>query len=166
MQPDMDKPHGTSSASPGYETRDANTGGVYNFLVILAALLAAIALVCFGLFRFFTVHYQIGETTAPFVNRRQVPMTPQLQVNPREEWLKYREQQDQSLESYAWVDKTKGVVQVPVETAMQILVKKGLPVEGQTPAAPTTAPTPAPAAADKAASTAAGKAASTGSKKP
>jgi hypothetical protein len=161
MQPDMDRSHGTSPASPGYETRDANTGGVYNFLAILAVLLAAIALVCFGLFRFFTVHYQIGETTAPFLDRRQVPMTPQLQVNPREEWLKYREQQNQSLESYAWVDKTKGIVQVPVETAMQILVKKGLPVEGQTPAAPAA---PAPAAAQAPAAT--GKAASTGGKKP
>ena len=156
MQPDMDRTHGTPSAAPGYETRDANAGGVYNFLVILAVLLAAIALVCFGLFRFFTVHYQIGETSAPFVDRRQVPMTPQLQVNPREEWLKYREQQDHSLESYAWVDKTKGIVQVPVETAMQILVKKGVPVEGQTPAVPAAVPAPAVA----------GKAAATESKKP
>ncbi len=164
MQPDMDKSHGTSPSSPGYETRDASTGGVYNFLVILAALLAAIALVCFGLFHFFSVHYHIGQTTAPFDETRQVPMTPQLQVNPRDEWLKYREQQDHSLESYAWVDKTKGTVQVPIETAMEILVKKGLPVQGETPAAP--AAPPAPAAAGKAAPTVACKAASTGGKKP
>ena len=164
MQPDMDRSHGTSPNSPGYETRDANIGGVYNFLVILGVLLAAIALVCFGLFKFFTVHYQIGETTAPFVDRRQVPMTPQLQVNPRDEWLKYREQQDHSLESYSWVDKTKGTVQVPIEAAMEILVKKGLPVQGEIPATPADKPAPAPAG--KAASTVAGKAASTGSKKP
>ncbi len=32
----MDKPHNNSGTSPGYETRDANTGGVFNFLVALA----------------------------------------------------------------------------------------------------------------------------------
>lgn len=39
--------------SPGYETRDANTAGVFTFLVILGTVLIVTALVCWGLFRFF-----------------------------------------------------------------------------------------------------------------
>ena len=138
MSPDMvDKPREVSANSPRYETRDANVGGVVNFLVVLSVILVSTTLVCWGLFRFFSVQEEDSRAaTSPFVGTRQVPLGIQLQVNPREEWLKYRADQERALETLTWENKANGTVRVPIEQAMELLVKKGLPVQGETPAAP------------------------------
>jgi hypothetical protein len=145
---DMDKPQNNSAASPGYETRDANVRGVFNFLVFLGVSLVVSALVCWGLFRYFSKLQTSSAVASPFVDTRQVPMGIQLQVNPRQEWLKYREEQEKSLENFGWENRTAGTVHVPIERAMELLVQKGLPV--QNPGEPQTGPAPAtppPAAA-------------------
>ena len=141
----MDKSHNSASPNPGYETRDANIGGVYNFLVVMAVVLVVTALVCWGLFRFFSAHaVDSAATDSPFADTRQLPLGPQLQVNPRQDWLKFREEQERSLETYAWANRSAGTVRVPIEEAMELLVKKGVPVEGAPPAPPAAAPSPGP----------------------
>jgi hypothetical protein len=140
----MDKPRHNSEASPGYETRDANVRGVFNFLVVLGVLLVATALVSWGLFRYFSKRPPPPASVSPFADTRQLPLGPQLQVNPRQDWLKYREQQEQSLETYEWENRGAGIVRVPIEHAMDLLFQKGLPVqnssEAQTESGPATAP--------------------------
>jgi hypothetical protein len=144
MPPDMDKSHKAPAPSPGYETRDANVGSVLNFLVILSVVLVATALVSWGLFRYFSAHEVDERAASPFADTRQLPLGPQLQVNPRQDWLKYREEQERNLENYSWENRGTGTVRVPIEQAMEILVKKGLPVQGQTPPAEAAKPaTPA-----------------------
>ena len=92
----MDKPHNASAATPGYETRDANAGGVFKFLVALGIVLVVAGLVCWGLFRYFSAHaVNQAASDSPFADTRQLPLGPQLQVNPREDWLKFREEQEQ-----------------------------------------------------------------------
>jgi hypothetical protein len=49
-------------------------------------------------------------------------------VNPRQDLLRFRERQEQTLESYSWENKEDGTVRVPIERAMDILLKQGLPV--------------------------------------
>jgi len=143
MPPSMDNPRIKSAASPGYETQDANVRGVFNFLVILGAGLVVAALICWGLFRYFSRHETGPAPASPFAETRPLPLGPQLQVNPREDWLKYHEQQEQSLETYGWENRGSGIVRVPIERAMELLVQKGLPVQSdKTPAA-----TPRPASA-------------------
>jgi hypothetical protein len=125
----MHKPH-NASATPGYETRDANVGAIINFLVILAVVLGLSGLVCWGMFKVFSAH-EIDQpaTDSPFADTRQLPLGPQLQVNPREDWLKFREGQEDSLQTYSWENKSAGVARVPIQVAMELLVKKGLPVQ-------------------------------------
>jgi hypothetical protein len=141
----MDKPHNTSATTPGYETHDADAGGVFKFLAALGIVLIVTCLVCWGLFRFFSAH-DANQTASdsPFANTRQLPLGPQLQVNPREDWLKFREEQEKSLETYAWENRTAGTVRVPIEEAMELLVKKGLPVQGTPQSQPADAKKPAP----------------------
>ena len=141
----MDKRHNTSTNSPGYETRDANVGGVYNFLVAMGIILVVTGLVCWGMFHYFTAHeVDPAATDSPFADTRQLPLGPQLQVNPRADWLKFREQQEKSLEQLDWENRTAGTARVPIEDAMQLLVKKGVPVQGATPAPPADAKTAPP----------------------
>ena len=135
MSPDLDKPRDVPANSPGYETRDADARGVLTFLVILGLVLVATALISWGMFRYFDSEDESIRATSPFADTRPLPTGPQLQVRPRQDWLEYREQQRQNLESYSWVNRDTGTVSIPIEEAMQILVKKGLPVQGQTPPA-------------------------------
>jgi hypothetical protein len=134
----MDNPHNPSATSPGYETRDADTRSVLRFLVVLGAVLVVVSIVCYGLFRYYSSHAQNqAATESPFADTRQLPLGPQLQVNPREDWLKFREEQQKYLETLAWENQSAGTVRVPIEVAMDLLVKKGLPVQGDaTQAAP------------------------------
>jgi len=133
----MDKSHNASGATPGYETRDANAGGVFKFLAALGIVLAVTGLVCWGLFRYFSVHdVDRAAPDSPFAVTRQLPLGPLLQVNPREDWLKFREGQEKSMETYAWENRAAGTVRVPIEKAMELLVKKGLPVQGTPQAQP------------------------------
>lgn len=132
----MADPHQKVAGSPGYETRDANTTGVIGFLVVLGAVIVAACAICYGLFHYYS-KYALNQpaTESPFAEVRQLPLGPQLQVNPREDWLKFREEQQKSLEMLAWENQSAGTVHVPIEEAMDLLVKKGVPVEGQ-PGAP------------------------------
>ncbi|HEV7966965.1 MAG TPA: hypothetical protein VGP19_05315 [Candidatus Acidoferrales bacterium] len=146
----MDKPNSASGTAPGYEARDASVGGVFKFLVGLAVVLVVASLVCWGLFRFFSEH-AVNPTASdsPFADTRQLPLGPQLQVNPREDWLRFREEQEQALETYAWENRSAGTVRVPIEEAMELLVKKGLPVQGSPPAQPVDSKKQAPEASKK-----------------
>jgi hypothetical protein len=127
----MDKPDNAAATTPGYETHDANAGGVFKFLVALGIVLLVTGLVCWGLFRYFSAHdVNQAASDSPFADTRQLPLGPQLQVNPREDWLKFREEQEKSLETYAWENRSAGTVRVPIEEAMELLVKKGVPVQG------------------------------------
>lgn len=146
----MDKPHNTPASTSGYETRDANAGGVFKFLVALGIVLVVASFVCWGLFRFFSAHdVSQAASDSPFADRRQVPLGPQLQVNPREDWLKFRDEQEKSLETYAWENRSAGTVRVPIEEAMELLVKKGLPVQGEQQAQPADARKQAPEGSKK-----------------
>ena len=119
------------ATTPGYETRDANVRGAFLFLAILGAVLVIASLICWGLFRYFSAHaMERAASDSPFAATRQVPLGPELQVNPRADWLKFRKEQENSLQTYAWENRTAGTARVPIEEAMELLVKKGVPVQG------------------------------------
>jgi hypothetical protein len=146
----MDKSHHPPAATPGYETRDATAPPVFKFLAVLGIVLVASFLVCWGMFRFLSAHaVDQPATDSPFADSRQLPMGPQLQVNPREDWLKFREDQEKSLQTYAWENRTAGTVRVPIEEAMDLLVKRGVPVQGVPQTASTSSDSSKPAAEGK-----------------
>jgi hypothetical protein len=128
MPSSMDKSHDASAVSPGYEKRDADVRGVFGFLVVLGIVLVFTALLCWGLFKYFSVRYAHREPASPFAETRQLPSGPQLQVSPRQDLLRFRAEQERSLESYSWENREDGTVRVPIERAMDMLLKQGLPV--------------------------------------
>jgi hypothetical protein len=133
----MDKPQNNPATAPGYETRDANVVGVFTFLMALGIVLVVTGFVCWAMFRYFSAHdVNQAASDSPFADTRQLPLGPQLQVNPREDWLRFRQEQQQALETYAWENRTAGTVRVPIEVAMDLLVKKGVPVQAAPQAPP------------------------------
>jgi hypothetical protein len=116
------------SRAPGYETRDANTRGVLGFLAFLFVVLNLVLLGTWSLFRYYAVAERSPVPASSFADQRQLPPAPDLEVNGRVDFQKIYAEQQQELESYAWEDRQAGVVRVPIERAMDLLLQKGLPV--------------------------------------
>lgn len=62
-----------------------------------------------------------------------VPPAPLLQVSPNQDLKHTRQTEGIILDSYHWVDKDAGIVGIPVEQAIKILAKRGLPARSTQP---------------------------------
>lgn len=67
---------------------------------------------------------------------------PALQEDPHKDLERLRESERQTLNSYGWVDREKGIVRVPIEEAMKRVVEKGLPSAEKASSSPANAGTP------------------------
>jgi hypothetical protein len=61
---------------------------------------------------------------------------PRLEGDERREMNEFREQEEQTLNSYGWVDQQAGVVRIPIDRAMQLMAQRGLPTRPQSATAP------------------------------
>jgi hypothetical protein len=67
---------------------------------------------------------------------QKLPPGPRLEAHPSLDMKEMREAEDRKLNQYAWIDPDKGIVQIPVDRAMELILEKGLlPVRSQ-PGAP------------------------------
>ena len=53
--------------------------------------------------------------------------TPQLQINDTAEMKEEIEQENAKLTHYQWVDQNQGIVRIPIDKAMQLVLQRGLP---------------------------------------
>jgi hypothetical protein len=63
-----------------------------------------------------------------------LPPEPRLQVTAPKDLEQYKAAQEEILNNYGWVDQNAGIVRIPIDRAMDILVQKGLPLRGAAPA--------------------------------
>ena len=103
-----------------YEKRDANTRVVF----IAAGLLVMVSLFV-GLASFFVL--RLFSRATPPVQMSPLPPEPRLQTNPLADLEALRAKEDQVLNHYGWVDRSKGVVRIPVDRAMDLVAQRGLP---------------------------------------
>jgi hypothetical protein len=118
----------------GHETSDANIRNLIISGVLLCCLVIAGLLVSGGVFHYFVGHQGLGPPASPFEDVRMLPPEPRLQVSAPKDLKQYKGAQGEILNSYGWVDQKAGVVRIPIDRAMGILLQKGLPVRGATPA--------------------------------
>lgn len=119
--------HPPQHGSEGYERSDADVRSLSRFGVSLALL---IALVMWGMvhtYNFFAKRESLGPPASPFENQRQLPPPPHLQPQPATDLKRYCEIEQQELTTYGWVDQQNGVVRIPVDRAMEMVLQKGLP---------------------------------------
>jgi hypothetical protein len=137
-----------------YEGDDVNEGRLLSFAAGVVALVIFGVLVSAAVFHFFVRHQPLGPPASPFEDIRAMPPEPRLQTAAPLDLKHYREGQDEILHSYAWVDPKSDVVRIPVERAMDILLQKGYPVRGSSPAPGAATKPPRAAAATSAGQTA------------
>jgi hypothetical protein len=167
----------TSNPGVMYESSDANVRAIYAFGVWLVVLGALCALATYGGLRALEA-YEDHQDKARMAANPMVPMermkmpvpvaahefpTPQLQVNDTSEMKEEIAEETAKLTHYQWVDQSQGIVRIPIDKAMQLVLQRGLPARpaGESAAAaPVAANTVAKPAAKRPAANAPGKPAS------
>lgn len=133
MATERQDPH--APPSPGYERRDASPGNLLKFAIGLFLILVACIVGMRWMFFYFAKVQQLGPPASPFENARVLPPQPRLQVHPRLDLEKYLDAENRTLTTYGWVDKHNGVVRIPIDRAMDLLLERGLPARSAADAA-------------------------------
>jgi hypothetical protein len=113
--------------------------GILSLVVVVVSMLAM-----WGLMRLL-----IGFETAKdrpavpvAVQGDRQPPEPRLQLNEPVDLATFRATEDAVLQGYGWVDQQAGVVRIPVDRAMQLVLERGFPKRAASPAVPPPAEAP------------------------
>jgi hypothetical protein len=131
------KPQGRQQPEgKGYEKRDANARWIFG---IIGFLLVAGLVVHFCLAAVMRRMEKKPPTTDPWTGTRREtgPIAenksiPHLQLTPAEDLKQFRAREDGELKSYGWINRTAGVVRIPIDRAMESLLQRGLPARSET----------------------------------
>src|SRR5215510_11831193 len=131
----------------GHEVSELKIGPIVWFLIGLAVATVVISLLVVGLFDAFESREEKSKAaTSPLSSERQkLPPEPRLQLapsteeqverklppdvkrdSPFQEMQRLREEENEMLSSYGWVDEKAGVVRIPIEEAKKRLLEKGI----------------------------------------
>jgi hypothetical protein len=113
-----------------YEHTDANVWSIVKLLFWLAISAVAIH-VGLGLLYALLIERaeEPGEPRYPLAAMpgERLPPTPRLQQFPNREFYEFRVGEQAFLEGYGWMNKEAGIVHIPIEDAMRLMVERGLP---------------------------------------
>lgn len=116
----------------GHEPSDLRPGYIALFGIVLTTIIGAAAVITSLLIYFKAAEQSRHETPVPRLAREREPTPePRLQIDAHNELRQMRAAEEAALNSYGWVDKDSGRVRIPIERAMEILAKKGLPARKQ-----------------------------------
>jgi hypothetical protein len=130
-----------------FEHQDLSPKPIFYFLVGLAVALVLIYFIVLGVYHVLgSLDTPSRQTMSPMVAPKadtravtpgdiQAFPQPRLEQNERTQLGGFILDEDRKLESYDWVDKDKGILQIPIDRAMDLIVQRGLPVrpQGKTP---------------------------------
>jgi hypothetical protein len=150
--------------SKGYEATDVKVSGIVVFIVSLSIFVVVASVLSYGIgYAIFghlakedaqdygprskwtkTVDVRtLGDLASnPELQNKIAQSTeqfpqPRLQTDDgNQEIADLHEKEDLLLEHYSWVDKSQGKVRIPIERAMELVAKQGLPVAEHAEAAP------------------------------
>ena len=104
-----------------YETRDASAKGLALFAVGVIVMLIVIALLPIPILRHLSRSHE-----RPYlrVDRVTAPSRPQLGPAGDADVVNARRRDAQQLRTYGWIDRRAGIVHIPIERAMQLVVEE------------------------------------------
>lgn len=135
--------HGPENPEIRFETRDVRARAILKFAVYLFLATIAVLFLMQRLYVAFARFEASRQPPPPIMQtapNRQPPL-PRLQERPPLDLEAMHKSEDAALSSYGWVDPQAGIVRIPIDEAMRLVVERGLPVRG---AEPKPAATPAP----------------------
>lgn len=156
--------HGEHREGMGFERQDLGSRPIFGFLISLVILGVLVYYGIWGVFYLLDSYYHRQQASvSPLVQTQKDTRTvapgtvektfpePRLETNERTELNDFRLNEEQTLDSYGWVDQKAGVVRIPITRAMQLIAERGLPTKpqvGSVPLSPVNLAKAAAAAAD------------------
>jgi hypothetical protein len=117
--------HGDDRRGPGYEVRDANPRALVRALLILTIV---VVVAMFALRGMMDLMFPGRIERAQPRTQARIPTQGRGQLPDLAEQLKQLRQSEESeLEKTDWVDRKAGIVQIPIERAMELIAEKGVP---------------------------------------
>jgi hypothetical protein len=126
----------------GFEHSDVDASALLKYGFWLVVTTVVVVVLLWRLYFVFVAQEAARQPAPPVMKADPEAMSvplPNLQTRPLQDLAAFRAREDSVLHSYGWMDKEKGVVRIPIEEAMRLLVERGLP--------PVAAPPPAKPAA-------------------
>ncbi len=108
----------------GYERTDAHVGTLARVGLALVLLIVVSLAAMFWAFRYLAAPDTPRAEVSEFARQRVVPVAPRLQVTPSADLDRLRRSQQSALTGYGWVDRRAGVVRIPIERAIELLVAR------------------------------------------
>jgi hypothetical protein len=121
----MDETRQPHNPRIGHETTDVNVWAVGKFAIGLVIVCVVSIALLFGLLKFFQSREETSVANA--VDPVKLFPEPQLQKTPILDLKAIHAEEDKLLNGYAWVDPKQGIVRIPVDRAIEVLAKRGLP---------------------------------------
>ncbi len=123
-------------AESGHEQSDLSPRNISLFVAGLAVLIIVVLLASYALMAWLREDAaRRAEPPSPLAVVPEPITGPRLEIQPGHALKAMREQEEAHLKGYGWIDREKGIAYIPIERAMEILVKKGLPArQSQAPA--------------------------------
>jgi len=130
--------HPEINGDGAFEHQDLSPKGIIYFMIGLAVAVVIIYFIIFGMYHFLDTlskenQAPISPMVAPEADTRTVTHAetrafpePRLEENERTQLRQFIVNQDRTLSTYNWVDKDKGIVQIPIDRAMDLIVQRGL----------------------------------------
>jgi hypothetical protein len=132
-----------------FEREDLGAKPILIFLLALTIACVLVALALKGLYSYLDAYenrhqpvqnplVQQTTTDTRTVERGDIKKFPQprLESDETTEINAFRLQEEQTLNSYGWVDEQAGVVRIPIDRAMALVAQRGLPTRPQAGVAP------------------------------
>lgn len=116
-----------STSGSGYEKSDAHALSILSFAFFLFLGLLILMGAAFATYSVFKK--QITQTQKDsFYRAEKAPgmPVPVLQVHPSMEYQNLKDKMDRRMASYGWIDKDKGIVHIPIDTAIEKTAQAGL----------------------------------------
>ncbi len=111
----------------GHELSDLSPKNIAIFGVSLVVMVLIVLWVCYQLFQHYsTVSMKTEVPPSPLSYTREPTPEPHLLVVPGQELKAMRAAEDSLLHSYAWVDREKGIVRIPIQRAIDIVAQGGI----------------------------------------
>jgi hypothetical protein len=129
MSSEVDLEYGPTPENATREYTDIEPSIAWKFALWLAVAMAISIAIVYGTFWFFeSREAQTGRAAQVFPlaagQNREAP-TPRLQTQPFKDVYSLRQNEQEKLGGYGWVDKGTGVTRIPVEDAMNLLIQRG-----------------------------------------
>ena len=119
-----------------HEHKDVNPWAIGKVAIGLVLVTIASVFAMMGVFHVLELRENAAQPVRPANARNQassLPPAPNVIYNEHEATNRQEIQatEDQNLNSYGWVDQAHGVVRLPIDRAMDLLVQRGLPTRPQ-----------------------------------